>query len=86
MRRPGGYLIITGPGAPTVERDTFTCCHCSKVVVVLPGQPVAEVGGFCLRCSKPMCPACVKRDRCDPFEAQIEREEARDRLRRAVLG
>ncbi len=71
MRRPGGYATITGP-RPTVEIDTFTCCHCNGVVFV---KPKATVGGFCMQCNRNTCerPECNRG--CVPFIKKVERAE-----------
>jgi hypothetical protein len=85
IRRLGGYVVASGP-AGTVERDTFTCHHCNRVVVVAPGANAAACGGWCWLCSRLICGPCATRGNCDPWEKQMERMEARDRLRRQVLG
>lgn len=43
-----------------------------------------EPGAMCARCHAPICLACYADGRCRPWERQLERMEARDRLRRAV--
>lgn len=83
MRRPGGYLIVSGPGG-TTEADTVTCSHCGKVVVVKVKQDPSEMGGFCRLCMKHLCGPCADKGGCDPFEKKMERMEARDRSLRAM--
>lgn len=83
MRQPQGYAVWSGHGA-VVERDTFQCGHCQRVVFVAPRADPADVGGLCKQCMALVCPRCVAAMRCAPFEAALERAEARDRLRRSV--
>lgn len=85
MRRPGGYLIATGPGG-TTEADTITCAHCNAVVVVEARQDPSEMGGFCRLCMNHLCGPCADKGGCDPFEKKMERAESKDRLRRSLLG
>jgi hypothetical protein len=84
MRNPGGYGLIVEPGAPTKELDSFTCCHCNRVVWVKPFAPPADAGGFCRLCMKPTCGPCADLGTCNPFEKQLEEEEARNRFRRSI--
>jgi len=86
MRRPQGYLTVTEPGAPTVEKDTFTCGHCNRVVVVEPACDPSAMGGFCRLCMTHICETCAGEGGCEPFEKKLEAMEARDRLRRAASG
>ncbi len=81
MNRPGGYVLIVSPDAPTVEHDTFTCCHCQNVVFVKPKAPASESGGWCARCSKPVCGGCAGKE-CTPFEKRLEQVERAARTRR----
>lgn len=85
MHRAGGYLLVTGPGG-TAEADTFTCCHCQQVVIVPPKAAPADAGGWCWRCSKPICSSCAASGECTPFEKRLERLEASARLRAAITG
>lgn len=86
MRRPGGYLQIINADGSMVERDSFTCCHCQRVVFVAPKAAPADCGGWCFRCGKPQCPSCVADGRCTPFEKRLERAEARGRMLAAITG
>lgn len=83
-RRAQGQLLVFSPDAPLVEADTFTCCHCQRVVAMhdRTGKKV-DLGGFCLKCMKPTCGPCVDVD-CDPIEAKLRRMESRTRLLTAV--
>ena len=72
-----GYMLASGPDG-TDEADHFTCFHCQKVVFVKPRCDPADMGGLCRVCDKLICPACVAKMQCDPWEKQMERMEARD--------
>jgi hypothetical protein len=78
--RPQGYAVLTGPEG-TVERDTYQCCHCQRIVPVRPGG--GKTRGFCLMCNLPHCggPACRA---CVPFERKLEEMENRSRFRKAM--
>lgn len=76
MRNPRGYACISDPDAGTREADTFTCFHCNSVVFVKPMASPTDVGGMCGLCAKLICPACVAKGNCDPFEKKLERVEA----------
>lgn len=77
MRRPQGQATIVDPDAPTIEMDTFTCAHCQQVRHVKVKERPEDVGGLCKMCMKLICPGCVDKAICDPFEKKLEREEAR---------
>ncbi len=81
MLKPGGYAIWTGE--TTIEKDTFTCCHCNRVVFVEPKSSPSDMGGWCMMCSKPVCPGCAGKS-CTPFEKKLEAAERRDSLLRTV--
>jgi hypothetical protein len=83
--RARGHLAITGP-CGTVEHETFTCAHCSQVVMVPHRAAPDELGGRCHHCDAMVCPTCVQRDqgRCKPFEQRIEEYENRHRFLRSV--
>lgn len=85
MKKALGTFIITDPAVGTTEIDTFTCCHCQRVVDRVPFKgPTADgIGAWCHLCDAPMCLECVGKG-CLPFEKRLEMEEARDRLRRQV--
>jgi hypothetical protein len=82
MRNPGGYSIITEPGKPDVEQDTFTCKHCNRVIFVKPLMDAADMGGRCTICDGLICKRCVGRG-CDPFEEKLKRMEASADARRS---
>ena len=73
-----GYLTITQPEGPVVERDTYLCCHCSRMVVVTPGS--GKQRSWCFLCNRGTCggSACAKG--CLPFEARLEAMEGTRRF------
>jgi len=83
----GGSLIITDrvSGKTTFEADTFTCCHCNRVVIVEylrdKGQAATNFD-YCRRCDKAVGACCAGKG-CTPFEKKLEAYEARARTRRA---
>ena len=83
MRNPQGYATLFGPDAPPKECDTFTCGHCNSVVHVPPKADPAVVGGLCKQCMTLICPICVDRMTCAPWELQMKTMEARDAARRS---
>lgn len=98
MRQAHGYATILSPDE-SVEFDTIRCGHCQAVVRVKPGTATTvylvcdrhgrwheEGGGFCRVCMTAVCLPCVDAGRCLPWERQLEMSEAKDRLRRQVLG
>jgi len=88
-RRKGaaGYVVSTGPEG-TVERDTLRCCHCQRHIIVPPGppKPGEELYGVCRQCHSITCPPCAALGTCTPWEKQLERQEARGRMLKAILG
>jgi hypothetical protein len=66
-----GYVEIVTDGS-TREYDTFTCCHCSKIVLV---KKKEMNFGFCTLCFKPICKICEDVGSCTPFEKKLERIE-----------
>jgi hypothetical protein len=95
MRNAQGYAVIVSPDPSeanfdglrceqvvgTVERDTFTCCHCNRVIHVRPKAPMDEFGSMCRNCMKMVCPDCANGG-CTPFLKQIDEMEKRDYIRR----
>lgn len=67
-----------------VERDTFTCSHCQRVVLVTPRCDPADLGGFCRMCMKHLCGPCADEGNCTPFEKKLERYERANRFHQAV--
>lgn len=83
MRRAGGVAEWTYPHNRRVTLATFTCCHCGDVTIVPAKAAADDCGGFCLCCMKPTCKKCAGKG-CEPFEREIERQEARGRFLAAV--
>lgn len=81
MRKPGGELTVFGPST-SVTRDTFTCKHCQKIVVVPPKARAEDCGGWCRMCAAPICTECSAKP-CVPFEKRLERLEASHEARRS---
>jgi hypothetical protein len=97
MRNPGGYAVVVSPEqakinldrfrcetitAGTFEADTFTCCHCNRVMHVKPRAPMDEFGSMCRNCMKMVCPKCADGP-CVPFEKKLEAMERRSRALRS---
>ena len=96
MRKAGGYAVIFAPdpvdvnfdglrceriGSGTFEADTFTCCHCNRVIHVKAKAPMDEFGSMCRNCMKMVCPTCADGP-CVPFEKKLEESEQRAYIRR----
>lgn len=78
MRHPGGTLFCTDTSTGNLtERDSFTCKHCNTVVWVPPKANPSDIGGMCYACMGLVCPRCVDKRTCDPFEKKLARAEAR---------
>ncbi len=97
MRNPHGYTTIVGDiltDTPTLveggvrhveaEIDTFTCEHCNCVKHVPVKVNASDIGGLCKQCMGLICPKCVTKGTCTPWEEQMLRREATDRFRREV--
>lgn len=62
------------------ENDVQTCPHCQAVILMQEWRKAENgkmTGGFCMRCSAPICGPCNKRmayEGCIPFMAKIDRE------------
>lgn len=85
MRKPGGYGVWTQADGQQKEIDSFSCCHCNRVVFVPPRADPSQLGGFCMCCHKHICSHCADDGRCIPLMKQIEAVEDRDRFRRSLL-
>jgi hypothetical protein len=99
MRNPNGYAIIVDPDAPTWERDTAQCCHCSAIIFVKPntvntvylinmpdGTWKEEPGAGCFRCgNKPVCLNCYALGVCTPLERMLEQLEGKKSAGRMIL-
>ena len=86
MLRPQGYAVVSYDDGRVVERDTFTCAHCQRVVFVKPRQDPATLGGWCGCCSTLICSTCEADGRCTPFEKRLEEIEEKGRRDRMWSG
>lgn len=82
VRKPKGYILVTGPMGVEDEGDTVQCVHCQMHWKVVPGS--GRERGFCFNCFGVTCgkPACETK--CVPAEKMIERMEAGARLDKAM--
>ena len=82
--RQRGYLATYTDGR-TIEKDTITCSHCSKVMIIEYMQLAQNVtyGGLCRGCERHICSACYAAPECRHIEKWCEEIEKRDRLRRS---
>ena len=88
MFKPQGQATLVGNlsslGGPKTsleldgEVDTFTCNHCQFIVHVPPRADPSNVGGLCRQCMGLICPKCVARGNCTPWEQTMEKMEARE--------
>ncbi|MGE0290340.1 MAG: hypothetical protein AB7I42_24850 [Bradyrhizobium sp.] len=85
MRKPGGHYFICDETGSQRTRDTFSCAHCNKIVVVKPMCDPADMGGRCYVCDSFICTGCVGKG-CDPLEKKLERIEAQARFRRDLAA
>jgi hypothetical protein len=83
MRSPGGYAVISDHHGIR-EWDTFTCCHCQRVVQVMTRCDPSDLGGFCRMCMKNICGPCADLGSCTPFEKKLEIYERKTRLHEAM--
>lgn len=98
MRTPTGYAVIVEPDRPLVERDTWTCGHCQRIIFTKPhtaatvylcfdrrtGRWREEPGACCRVCMRAICLPCHAQGRCTPWERTVEASEARQRFRAQV--
>lgn len=77
MRHPDGYGVIFDPDLPLgkQESDTVRCGHCQHIWTVAPGQAGQSSLHFCSGCDRIICPRCVQKSHCIPFEEDIQRRE-----------
>lgn len=77
--RQRGFVQVSGPTG-VEEYETFTCGHCGQIKKVPPKASPDELGGLCKVCMSMICPACVGKNRCDPLEEKLKRQEDRARF------
>jgi hypothetical protein len=95
MLRPQGYVQVFGLNQ--IERDTITCGHCNKIVLVKPGTATTvylfpqlvgpdkeEPGAMCKQCMSAICLECYDAAVCTPLMKQIELMESRQRMWRGL--
>jgi len=90
LHKPGGYGEVVMPEGQGDEHDTYTCCHCNRIVRVL--LDASNVGEWCSMCGRLACQSkrCSPAlNGCSPFEKKLEAYEAKTRfqhdLDKAVL-
>lgn len=73
-----GYITITEPDKSIIERKSYLCCHCQRIVIVRPSSGTQR--SWCFSCGANTCgnKACVVK--CVPFEARLEAVEGRRRF------
>ncbi len=85
MRRANNYSTLTDPSG-VLERDGYTCNHCTCIVHVQPRQRPEDLGGLCKVCMELLCPLCYRRrmagEVCQTWEAQMDKMEASARFNR----
>ena len=86
MFKRAGYMRWDDPDGGTQEADAFTCGHCQKIVTVPAMTAPSNIGGMCKQCMKLVCPGCVAKRTCTPWEKQMDAMERRERLHREMRG
>ena len=81
--RSRGYSRYVDEHGRLHENDTFTCRHCQRLVDKAAFTRVEDIAGVCAHCNAPICPVCIKRGQCDPFEEKMKRIEASYHARRS---
>jgi Zn ribbon nucleic-acid-binding protein len=67
-------------GGKKEEADIQTCPHCQATIKMQEWRRVEDGsmnGGYCIKCSKPICKACNKLlaiEGCIPFMSKIDKE------------
>ena len=55
-----------------------------QIIFVTPRCDPADMGGLCKQCMRLICPRCVDRMVCLPWEEMITRQEAKGRMHRSI--
>lgn len=78
-----GYAKVDdrASGGRLFECDTASCRHCQAVIYVVRRQ---RQGAWCMRCGGPVCFACARSGRCEPFFKQVEVFLRREALAKAA--
>jgi len=74
-RKAKGYLLVTEPDQPDIERETLQCAHCQKHWMIKPGSGIQR--GWCFRCQGPTCGKRNCETKCVPAERMIEEIEGK---------
>ena len=82
VRRPKGYILVTGPVGVEDEGETLQCVHCGMHWKVEPSS--GKQRGFCMNCNGPTCGKRPCETKCVPAERMIEEMEGRRRLTGAL--
>ena len=82
-----GYLQVIGEGG--VERDTLTCNHCQRQVIITPDKGCESMRlGRCGACHRTICLKCAadlaRTLKCVTFEQRLDVLESRHRLLEAA--
>lgn len=67
-----GYYLADKELSTRREADIRTCTHCQKLIKM---QAWKDDGGYCSKCSAPICGPCATRAMtfgCEPFIKKIE--------------
>jgi hypothetical protein len=82
MRAQGYAQLVDFDGKTVAECDTFTCCHCNRVVRLgnADGTKKQGVAVHCTMCGRVGCVPCAETGRCEPFEKLLDAIENRGRL------
>lgn len=75
--RPAGPDPLVSTRGDFHECDTASCGHCQAIMHVKPFCDPADLGGLCKHCMRIICPRCVAKNICVPWEEMIARMEAR---------
>jgi len=84
LRRPSGVLVTVDPDSPQMQTETptYTCGHCQKTKAIGARDP--DLGGTCRVCWTMLCGPCTDKGTCDPWERNMERQEARYQSRKSM--
>ena len=82
VRKPKGYIVVTGPLGVEDECETVQCVHCQMHWKIEPGS--GRKRGFCFNCNGLTCGKEACETKCVPAEKMIEEIEARSRLDTAL--
>jgi hypothetical protein len=83
LRHRGNLATFTD--GKTIERDTLTCGHCNKIMVIEYMQLADNItyGGLCRGCEQHICATCYAVPKCNHIERWCDEIEKRDIMRRS---